>query len=257
MDYQNAFIKNLKKYRRENNLTQNDLAEMIGYSQKNIAKWEQGHSLPPIDIMVELSKKMKVSLDELLGLNVKSIFSHCYENIVEKHNITPEEIVNDIDGDITYDELIENSIYQIYQYIYKSITNNLPDRSKDIPNTTIEEIEKYGYNKDVLQFLQQNNYLTFGDNHYTAPVLISEVFNYLEDHYRYQVKKAENELKKIEHTPLKNYAHLDISKELDIAGSTAMIELTKEQLDLLLANKKAYYNKEQLWKKLNLMEKHI
>ena len=68
MDYKTQFIKNLKNYRKQNNLTQDDLAEMLGYSQKNIAKWEQGFTLPPVDVLIDLAKKMNVSLDDLLGI---------------------------------------------------------------------------------------------------------------------------------------------------------------------------------------------
>jgi len=56
----------LKKLRKENNLSQEQLAETLGLSRQSISKWEQGTSTPDIDNFVKLSEIYKVSIDSLL-----------------------------------------------------------------------------------------------------------------------------------------------------------------------------------------------
>ena len=84
MGYKEQFIKNLKDYRKKFNLTQEDLAEMLGYSQKNIAKWEQGFTLPSIEVVITLANQMGISLDKLFGQDEKSIFEKCEDYVFEK-----------------------------------------------------------------------------------------------------------------------------------------------------------------------------
>jgi transcriptional regulator with XRE-family HTH domain len=112
MDYKTQFIKNLKEYRKQNNLTQDDLAEMLGYSQKNIAKWEQGFTLPSVDVMVELSKRMKISLDELLGLNEKSIFDKTIDFVIERQGLDRKQVCDD-EG-FTIEDVIYNQVFNIF-----------------------------------------------------------------------------------------------------------------------------------------------
>lgn len=61
------FKDRLKQYRQENNLTQDQLAEKIFVSRQAVSKYETGRGYPTIDVMVELSKLMGISLDELIS----------------------------------------------------------------------------------------------------------------------------------------------------------------------------------------------
>lgn len=51
--------------RRENKMTQRDLAEIINVSDKVISKWETGRTLPDVEAMLRLSKTFNVSIAEL------------------------------------------------------------------------------------------------------------------------------------------------------------------------------------------------
>lgn len=57
----------LKKYRIENNLTQQNLADKLNVSRQTISKWETGRGLPDIENLIWLSDIYQVSLDELVG----------------------------------------------------------------------------------------------------------------------------------------------------------------------------------------------
>ena len=53
--------------RREKNLTQSKLAEMLNVTDRAVSKWENGKSLPDSSIMIELCNILKISVNELLS----------------------------------------------------------------------------------------------------------------------------------------------------------------------------------------------
>ena len=54
------------KYRKDNNLSQEQLAEKIGVTRQSISKWEAGQSQPSNDNLTELSKVFNISIARLL-----------------------------------------------------------------------------------------------------------------------------------------------------------------------------------------------
>lgn len=62
-----AFAKNLKERRRELGYTQKELADLIGYSEKSISKWESGAVIAPSAVLPLLAKKLGTSIDSLLS----------------------------------------------------------------------------------------------------------------------------------------------------------------------------------------------
>lgn len=56
----------LSLLRKEKNLTQEQLAEKLGINNKTISRWETGNYMPPIEMLLELSKFYEVSINELL-----------------------------------------------------------------------------------------------------------------------------------------------------------------------------------------------
>ena len=60
---------NLKRLRKQRNLTQEDLANFIGVSFQAVSKWECGDGYPDITILPTLANFFEVTLDELVGMN--------------------------------------------------------------------------------------------------------------------------------------------------------------------------------------------
>lgn len=58
----------IKKYRKDNHLSQTDLANQLYVSKQAISKWENDKALPDVTMYPTLSKLLKVSVDELMGL---------------------------------------------------------------------------------------------------------------------------------------------------------------------------------------------
>ena len=63
------FGDNLKRLRKEKELTQENLAEFLGVSFQTISKWERGETYPDITTLPIISRFFDVSIDDLLGVN--------------------------------------------------------------------------------------------------------------------------------------------------------------------------------------------
>ena len=57
----------IKELREKQKLTQMELANIVGVSDKTISKWETGKGLPDITLIEPLSKALKVSVIELMN----------------------------------------------------------------------------------------------------------------------------------------------------------------------------------------------
>ena len=56
----------IAKKRREENLTQEQLAEKLGVSNKTISKWENGKCMPDYSIIQKLCDSLHITISELM-----------------------------------------------------------------------------------------------------------------------------------------------------------------------------------------------
>jgi len=61
----------IAKFRKEHNLTQDELAKKMGVQQSSIASYESGRRQIPITQLFFLSEILYVDIEDLLGLNKK------------------------------------------------------------------------------------------------------------------------------------------------------------------------------------------
>ncbi len=57
----------LKELRNENGMTQEQLGERIGVSNKTVSRWETGNYMPPVDCLNMLSDIYHISINEILS----------------------------------------------------------------------------------------------------------------------------------------------------------------------------------------------
>ena len=91
---------NIKRLRRERELTQESLAEFLGVTFQSVSKWERGESYPDITVLPEIAGFFKVSIEELLGVN-KAENEEDIKKLLEEHD------------NLTDDKLIKASIYHL------------------------------------------------------------------------------------------------------------------------------------------------
>ena len=76
----------IKKYRTELNLSQEELAEKVYVTRQTISNWENGKSYPDIHSLLLLSSLFNVSLDQLIKGDIETMKEMINEQEVKKFN---------------------------------------------------------------------------------------------------------------------------------------------------------------------------
>ena len=63
---------NISKNRKENKMTQEDLAEALGVTFAAVSKWERGLATPDLELIIQMANIFDVSVDCLVGYQLKS-----------------------------------------------------------------------------------------------------------------------------------------------------------------------------------------
>ena len=67
-------LEQMRNIREDLDLTQKEVGEMIGISQRTLSHYESGTRDVPVDILIELADVYKVNLDYLVGrTNIKDL----------------------------------------------------------------------------------------------------------------------------------------------------------------------------------------
>ena len=86
--------------RKENNLTQERLAEQLNISKNAVSKWERGLNLPDVSIIQDLCKILNITLNELfIGENIldekyKEVADKNLLNVLENSSFTLKEKID-------------------------------------------------------------------------------------------------------------------------------------------------------------------
>lgn len=91
---------NIKRLRREKELTQEALAEFLGVTFQSVSNWERAESYPDITMLPVIAGFFKVSVDELLGVN-RAEDEEDIKRLLEEHD------------NFTDNKLIKESIYHL------------------------------------------------------------------------------------------------------------------------------------------------
>ena len=84
----NNFSSFIAELRKEQGLTQKELADRIGVSDKAVSRWENGKNYPDIEIMQSLARIFDVTVSELLQgqrLEQETVISVSEQNIVKAY----------------------------------------------------------------------------------------------------------------------------------------------------------------------------
>lgn len=85
----NNLSENLKRIRKEHNLSQEALAEQLGVSRQSVSKWESSQAYPEMEKIVLICKLYNVGVDDLLNGNIKKIEKE------QKSKINVSKYIND------------------------------------------------------------------------------------------------------------------------------------------------------------------
>lgn len=73
----------LKRLRREHDLTQEDLAEELHISRQAVSRWETGSALPDSEVLLQLSKLYRLSINEILEPDIPDQAIESFEQLTE------------------------------------------------------------------------------------------------------------------------------------------------------------------------------
>lgn len=103
----------IKELRKQNDLTQEKMADFLGVTYQSVSKWETGITMPDLGMIVPLAKLLHVSTDELLGLKVgeedarraelEAAYKKTWEtgDLEERHRVA-QTAVSEFPGDMKY-----------------------------------------------------------------------------------------------------------------------------------------------------------
>ena len=74
MNEEQLFSRNLKAARKKLNLSQEQLAQMLSYSDKAVSKWESGVALPPSNTLPLLAKILKTDINSLFDFRRDAVY---------------------------------------------------------------------------------------------------------------------------------------------------------------------------------------
>ena len=111
-DIKQIIAKNLANLRKNKKITQTELAEQFGYSDKAISKWENGDTLPDIQTLYQLCEFYNVSLDFLVS---EQSFE---EKIKYINHLNKKVIINNSLIELLYCSFVWILAVIIYVYLY-------------------------------------------------------------------------------------------------------------------------------------------
>ena len=82
----NKFSENLKKIRKDNNLSQEQLADELGVSRQAISKWESAAAYPEMDKIITLCDRFNLNIDDLLHKDIREVKGE--EDLLSDRDIT-------------------------------------------------------------------------------------------------------------------------------------------------------------------------
>jgi transcriptional regulator with XRE-family HTH domain len=171
MDYQRTGLL-ISDLRKEKGLTQKELADKLGITDRAVSKWERGLGCPEISLLDDLSRILDISILEILKgrkLDKDEIFNN--ENIIESMSYSKENFKRKLKKyfNITCISiiliisliLIVNNLKSIY-YLNKTYRNNFFDNSEQQLFSVINEnIEKIKNDKGVYSDEEYKKILNF------------------------------------------------------------------------------------------------
>lgn len=98
--------------RKEHGMTQKQLAEKLGITDRAVSKWETGKSLPDASLMLELCDLLGITVNDLLSGEVVSM--NDYNEVSEKNLLDMVRQKEEADKDLLTMEVVIGSISTLF-----------------------------------------------------------------------------------------------------------------------------------------------
>jgi transcriptional regulator with XRE-family HTH domain len=86
----------IRKYRKEINLTQEEMAKRLGVTASAVNKWENGYSLPDISLLSSIARLLDISIDTLLSYEKELSDAEASQLVAEANKKLKTEPVDEV-----------------------------------------------------------------------------------------------------------------------------------------------------------------
>lgn len=119
-DIKIAVAQNISQLRKDNKLTQSELAEKLNYTDKAVSKWERGESVPDVSVLKNIADLFGVTVDYLITTDHK-LPEHIPENI---QKITKRNRIFLTAMSVALVWLVATSVYTILDSTISNVKNH-------------------------------------------------------------------------------------------------------------------------------------
>lgn len=244
---------NIKKFRNKRDITQEKLAEVLNISISAVSQWESNKTLPDISTIIVLANYFQVTIDELLGIDIKnskeiiknyctkvdSLFSlHQYEEALKLMRKATAEYPGNDNLQYNLAWALRGNIRVNYTYLDEAITiyKRILENSKD----TLLRIR---VERDLIY-----SYYTKGDRE-----SLKEALNYARNLPSFDTCKEYNlgRANLLEENELLQH----VINNIDVF-SRALYETMEILSDETCMGTKVYRDKSDMLKRINQLKKH-
>lgn len=85
-DIKQIIGQNIKNLRKKNAMSQQTLADIVGYTDKAVSKWEIGKSIPEIEVLMKIADTFNVTVDYFLHQNSEDNIEQYMTSKAKDHN---------------------------------------------------------------------------------------------------------------------------------------------------------------------------
>jgi len=117
----------IKDARKAKGLTQEELGEKLGVSEKSISNWENGRNMPDLSLFESLCNELNISVNELIRgekISDKELKNKTDENIIETINYS-NKIVNERNKKISIIMVLLGLFVSIFSIVIDSIDTSI------------------------------------------------------------------------------------------------------------------------------------
>lgn len=138
----NIFPDNLKKLRLQKNLTQEQVAEILGVSAQTVSRWERSITCPDIMLLPEIAKLYCVTVDDLFKEN-PSAYDNLFQRLACVYEKTkqPEDFIR---ADMEFKNMIKTAEcsledVRVYALIHQFMMGYCKNKARDLYNEALEK----------------------------------------------------------------------------------------------------------------------
>lgn len=123
---------NIRKYRKEKNLTQKELAELVGISQNSIQRYETEQREPTFEQLKTIALALNISVTKLIAIERTFSIPNNIKAIREEQNISRKQFANELG--VSEEEVIK------FETVPKSVSHDMFNKICNILNITNTEL---------------------------------------------------------------------------------------------------------------------